>query len=108
MNRGHGCESCGVTFDVVLQKGAALLALALVAGCGSSMSADKPEPIERHLVYEKIVGERGIWIAGADGSNPKLLVAEGEYHEISFPQISPDGTQVAYVGDCGSSHCTNA
>jgi WD40 repeat protein len=72
------------------------------------MSADKPEPIERHLVYEKIVGERGIWIASADGSNPKLLVAEGEYHEISFPQISPDGTQVAYVGDCGSSHCTNA
>jgi dipeptidyl aminopeptidase/acylaminoacyl peptidase len=72
------------------------------------MSADKPEPIERHLVYEKIVGETGIWIADADGSNPKLLVAEGEYHEISFPQISPDGTQVAYVGDCGSSHCTNA
>jgi WD40-like Beta Propeller Repeat len=59
------------------------------------MSADKPEPIERHLVYKKVVGERGIWIASVDGSNPRLLVPRGNQ-----PAISPDGRWVAYSGEC--------
>ncbi len=77
----------------MLQKGAALLALALIAGCGSP--PDKPEPIERHLVYEKLIGETGIWIAAADGSRPRRLAAKGQE-----PVISPDGKWVAYSGDC--------
>jgi Tol biopolymer transport system component len=76
------------------KKGAAFLALAFVVGCGSSMSADKPAPIERHLVYEKIVGERGIWIADVDGSHARQLVDGGH-----VPAISPDGKQVAYLDE---------
>lgn len=79
----------------MLQKGAALLAVAFLAGCGSSIATDKPEPIERRLVYEKIVGERGIWIADVDGSNPRLLVPRGNQ-----PAISLDGKWVAYSGEC--------
>jgi hypothetical protein len=79
----------------VLQKGVVLLALAFVAGCGSSVPADKPEPVERHLVYQKLTGEFGIWIADVNGSRPRLLVRHG----IS-PEISPDGKWVAYMDEC--------
>ena len=51
--------SGGTSLTALLPKGAALLALAFIAGCGSSMSADKPEPIESHLVYEKVTGDEG-------------------------------------------------
>jgi dipeptidyl aminopeptidase/acylaminoacyl peptidase len=80
----------------VLQKGAALLALAFVAGCGTSMPSGKPEPlVERHVVYEKAVGENGIWIADVDGSHPRLLLRTGQ-----MPSISPDGKWVAYFDEC--------
>jgi len=85
----------------VLLKGAVLLALALVAGCGSSMATDKREPGTRHLVYEKLIGEQGeqgVWIADVDGSNPRLLVAGGW-----SPSISPDGRWVAYERYCDGS-----
>lgn len=59
------------------------------------MPADKPEPVNRHLVYEKVIGDTGIWIANADGSRPRLLVPEGHR-----PVISPDGKWVAYSGTC--------
>jgi Tol biopolymer transport system component len=69
------------------------------------MSADKPEPIQRHLVYEKLSGEpneQGVWIADVDGSNARPLVARGW-----IPSISPDGKWVAYGGNCAASmvHC---
>lgn len=60
------------------------------------MSADKLEPTERHLVYEKVTGETGIWIADADGSEPRLLVRDG-----TRPRISPDGKWVAFFETCG-------
>ena len=30
-----------------------------------------PEPVSRHLVYQKVTGETGIWIADVDGSNAR-------------------------------------
>lgn len=59
------------------------------------MATEKPESIERHLVYEKLIGEKGIWIADADGTRPRLLVRDG-----SVPSISPDGKWVAYFAEC--------
>lgn len=77
-------------------KRAALVVFALAAvGCGASQPAGEPEPVTRHLVYTRVTGETGIWIADADGSNARLLVRNG----IS-PEISPDGTRVAYLGEC--------
>jgi dipeptidyl aminopeptidase/acylaminoacyl peptidase len=77
-----------------------LLAVVLVAaGCGSSEKANDPrpagEPVKRYLVYEKLVGEKGIWIADVDGGNSRPLVRDGH-----SPVISPDGRSVAYVGGC--------
>lgn len=87
----------------MLQKSAALLAVALVTACGSSVSAEKPKPVARYLVYEKLTGARGVWIADVDGSHPKLLVAGGR-----LPSISPNGKWVAYSADCRASRlgCT--
>ncbi len=83
----------------MLRKGAAaLLALVIVGGCGSSMSTSKPGPIERHLVYEKTIDEKGIWLADVDGRRPRLLAPDGQ-----LPVISPDGKWVAYGVDCYAS-----
>jgi Tol biopolymer transport system component len=82
-------------------KRAALVAVVLaVVGCGSMEKTGGPEPesTERHLVYEKIIGERGIWIADVDGGKPRLLFAGGR-----APQISPDGEWVAYLDECDPS-----
>jgi len=80
----------------VLQKGAALLALAFIVGCGSVERAGGPEPVgERHLAYEKVTGETGIWIAEVDGSKPRLLVPNGH-----APELSPDGKWLAYLAKC--------
>jgi Tol biopolymer transport system component len=61
------------------------------------------DPINRHLVYEKLIGEKGIWMAEADGSQPRLLVRNGQ-----LPVISPDGKWVAYFSDCSAAElgCT--
>ena len=77
--------------------------MALVAGCGSSMATEKPESTQRHLVYEKLTGEKGIWIADVDGRNARLLVRGG-----SSSSISPDGKWVAYAPPCEgtSSDCS--
>jgi Tol biopolymer transport system component len=84
--------------DSVLKR-TALLALVLVtAGCGSVEKAGKSEPVELHLVYEKVIGEKGIWIADIDGSHPRLLVPRGH-----LPAISPDGRWVTYSGECAES-----
>jgi len=81
-------------------KRAALLAVVLVtASCGAAERAGMPEPIEPHLVYEKVVGEKGIWIADGDGSHARLLVPRGQ-----LPSISPDGKWVTYSGECAESN----
>ncbi|HMI98837.1 MAG TPA: hypothetical protein VK488_03290 [Gaiellaceae bacterium] len=80
-------------------KSAALLAIVLVtAGCGSVQKASAPklDAAGRYLVYERLTGEKGVWIADANGSHPRLLVRDG-----AEPAISPDGKQVAYVPQCG-------
>jgi hypothetical protein len=76
-----------------------LLALVLLtAGCGSVERTGGPEPgpqsVERHLVYEKVLGEKGIWIADVDGSHARLLVREAD-----SPELSPDGKWVVYLDD---------
>jgi dipeptidyl aminopeptidase/acylaminoacyl peptidase len=79
-------------------KRAALLAVVLVtAGCGSVEKAAGPQPdgrnsIERHLVYEKLIGKKGVWIADADGGHARLLVPDGR-----APAVSPDGKWVVYM-----------
>lgn len=75
--------------------------LVLCVGCGSDVRAREPEPVPvpttHHLVYDKLIGEKGIWIADADGSNPRLLVRNG-----FLPAISPDGSRIAYSANCES------
>jgi dipeptidyl aminopeptidase/acylaminoacyl peptidase len=77
---------------------AALLAVVLVtAGCGSVEKAAGPQPVgrgpvERHLVYETLLGQKGVWIADVDGGHARLLVRGGR-----APVISPDGRWVVYV-----------
>jgi hypothetical protein len=82
----------------VLTRLALLAFVVITAGCGSPEKAGGPEPVERHLVYEKAIGEKGIWIADVDGSRPRLLLRDGQ-----LPVISPDGEWVAYFGDCTAS-----
>jgi Tol biopolymer transport system component len=80
---------------VVLSRAALLAAILVAAACGTAEKAAAPDPIERHLVYQKLVGKKGIWVADADGSNPRLLVSTG-----FAPEISPNGAWVAYLAEC--------
>jgi len=87
-----------------LLKRAVFIAVVLgVAGCGPMENTGGPESIKRHLVYEKVVGETGVWIAEVDGTRPRLLVRDGQ-----LPVLSPDGKLVAYFADCRASNlgCT--
>jgi hypothetical protein len=86
----------------VLKRAALVAVVLIVVGC-EPMETDGPEPIKRHLVYEKVVGETGIWIADEDGTRERLLVREGQ-----LPVLSPDGKLVAYFADCRESNlgCT--
>jgi Tol biopolymer transport system component len=79
----------------LLAKGAVLLALVIATGCGSATPADEPEPVTRHLVYEKATG---IWIANPDGSRPRRLLKNGR-----APAISPNGKWVAFFSECSES-----
>jgi Tol biopolymer transport system component len=69
----------------------------VTAGCSSLHAATGTGPPKRYLVYEKATGERGVWIADADGSNPRLLVPDARN-----PSISPNGASVVYVGGCSA------
>ena len=86
-------------------KRATLLSVVLVtAGCGWAERVGGPQPVEptpaeRHLVYEKLGGQ-DIWIADADGGNPRLLARDGR-----TPVISPDGRWVVYVGCDDEDRC---
>jgi WD40-like Beta Propeller Repeat len=85
-------------------KRAALAVVSLLAvGCGTGENVTESAPVERHLVYQRVLGEKGVWIADMDGSKPRLLVANG-----FDPELSPDGKWVAYLSDCSDStgECT--
>jgi hypothetical protein len=88
----------GMTLPGVLKRVALVAVVLGLVGCGGG-----PEPIERHVVYEQVVGETGIWIAEVDGTRPRLLVRDGQ-----LPALSPDGKFVAYFSDCRASNlgCT--
>ncbi|HYC95048.1 MAG TPA: amidohydrolase, partial [Sphingomicrobium sp.] len=49
-------------------------------------------PDGSRIVYEAL---GNLWIAGADGSNPRRLTRGGEFE--SYPTFSRDGRQIAYV-----------
>jgi Tol biopolymer transport system component len=38
----------------------------------------------------------GLWIAGADGSNPRELLPDNAFFALSGPHLSPDGTRIAF------------
>ena len=93
----EGSSLAGHTFGRVLKTAALLAVLVVTTGCGSIERAAGPDPggrkaVERHLVYEKLIGERGVWIADVDGGHAQLLVRGGR-----APVISPDGKWVVYV-----------
>lgn len=81
----------------MLKLGALLAVVLVTAGCDSVEKAAGPQPVSRkpaehHLVYEKLLGQKGVWIADVDGGHARLLVRGGR-----APVISPDGRWVVYV-----------
>ena len=73
-----------------------------------SISPDGPKVIyDANLPGEK--WQSGIYVVGADGGSPRLLLASGprNYPDGTFttavasPTFSPDGTQIAYVDGMG-------
>ena len=92
-----------MTLRGVLKRAAVTAVVLGVVGCGPMENTGGPESIKRHLVYEKVVGETGVWIAEADGTRPRLLVRDGQ-----LPVVSPDGKLIAYFTDCRASNlgCT--
>jgi dipeptidyl aminopeptidase/acylaminoacyl peptidase len=92
----------------MLKRAAVVAVVLLAAGCGPAEEANDGALPEAQLVYQRGAGKTGIWIAKADGSEPRLLVPEEANDQFHSPQVSPDGTKVTYLGDCGASHCPMA
>ena len=60
--------------------------------CGSVERAAGPDPggrkpVERHLVYEKLIGEKGVWIADVDGGHARLLVRDARAGDLSRREV---------------------
>ena len=78
---------------VAVTAGALLAAAVVTAACGSAEKAGDIAPVAgSYLVYEKVTGEKGIWIADSDGQHARLLARGGR-----GPSISPDGKCVVYL-----------
>ena len=53
-------------------------------------------PDGRHVTFVSARGGAGeVWVADADGSNPRQLTHLGA-HVLSYPKWSPDGTRIAF------------
>ncbi len=72
---------------------ALLLAAILVTGCGATKSKPKPAADGgAGLVFTRQSGQiSGVWVADADGANPRQIVANG-----SGGTLSPDGRLMTY------------
>ena len=80
---------------MILRRALLVLVVLTATACGSAKEAGDtaPAPTWHYLVYERLVGEKGVWIAEPDGRRARLLVAHAE-----LPVISPDGKWVVYSG----------
>jgi hypothetical protein len=64
-----------------------LLAAALVSGCGGERSKPKPATAAdgAGLIFTRQAGQiSGVWVAAADGSNPRQIVANGSDATLSL------------------------
>lgn len=77
-----------------------LLAAALLSGCGAEKAKPKPAADGAGLIFTRQAGQiSGVWVAAADGSNPRQIVANG-----SEGTLSPDGRQMSYSIASGGEH----
>ena len=82
--------------------------LSTVALCVVAANASSPEPMREKLkrenakiAYETYVDNNWeIFVMNADGSNPVNITKTATEHE-HYPQVSPDGTKIAYTVDTG-------
>lgn len=51
-----------------------------------------------YLVTDPQSYTQDLWIANADGSNPKRLLGDPDFEALVNPRISPDGQRIAFVG----------
>jgi Tol biopolymer transport system component len=78
-----------------------LLAAALLSGCGSEPSKKPAAAADgAGLVFTRQSGQiSGVWVAAADGSSPRQIVANG-----SDGTLSPNGRQMTYNIPKGGDH----
>jgi Tol biopolymer transport system component len=38
-----------------------------------------------------------LWVAGADGSNPRTVLADRRFTSLAFPRFAPDGERLAFA-----------
>lgn len=87
--------------------------LSTVALCVVATNASSPEPMREKLkrenakiAYETYVENNWeIFVMNADGSNPVNITKTAKEHE-HYPQVSPDGTKIAYTVDTGEGRDT--
>jgi Tol biopolymer transport system component len=77
-----------------------LLAALLVSACGGAKSKPAAADGRAGLVFTRQSGQiSGVWVAAADGSSPRQIVANG-----SDGTLSPDGRQMTYSIPRGVEH----
>lgn len=60
-----------------------------------SMSVDGS--LLTYVSYDLETNARGLWISESDGSNPRQVVPNNIFGAIAGPQISPDGSEIAFA-----------
>ena len=60
-----------------------------------SMSSDGS--LLAYVSYDLETYARGLWIALPDGSDPRQVVPDNIFGAIAGPQLSPDGTEIAFA-----------
>ena len=51
-----------------------------------------------YLSFDLFSNSRGIWVADADGSNPRQILPENSFAAVTAPRFSPDGSNVVFSG----------